>query len=513
VADRRVSFDRRRRRIYRGGLHLTQVGAEFSHRWSISWITSYTFDPGFFSTFLMPRLGEPPLNAVVLADFLKLAEVWGQVEVDDLRQLRGANRSYLVHPVSISGAFHPKTVFLANGKEGVLLVGSGNLGLRGMERGNEVFTRYESRHDADAGNFAVWRSWMSQIVGHANDPLLSARWADALGRAPWLSATEGASTFITNWRHPLVDALFAGVAAPVDALWLTAPFFDRDLAALRELLRRASPREVTLFLGRDTSVDGEALQAALRATDAKVSIRAYEPRDYVHAKLVAVYTGATARVLSGSANLSAPALLRAVTGGGHVNAEAGSLVELPAARAEALFLPPDHLAPAASDDLLLDLRFESVPTVTETSVQLFGAVRQESGFVTVSASPETAAVDLSDGSVTARVVGDRTETTWPELDGTTLVWLVRGGDAVSNRVPLADVHALAQALNEQTTPSERPADLDALDAQHPIGRLLADLHQAALFDVGEHPSTKRIEDLRAQNPEVDLEFWERLNRE
>lgn len=458
-------------------------------------------------------MGEPPLNAVVLADFHKLADAWRQIEPDDVRELRGANRSYLVHPLSVGGAFHPKTALLANGKEGVLLVGSGNLGLHGMERGNEVFARYESRREADAGNFGVWRSWANEIVEHAGDPLLSNRWADVLGRAPWLSTTRGASTFVTNWSRPLIEQLLDGIAAPVDALWLTAPFFDRDLAALRELLRRTSPGEITLFLGRETSVDGKRVQSVLRATDAKVTISLYEPRDYVHAKLIAIFEGSTARVLSGSANLSAPALLRAVRDGGHANAEAGSLVEMPAARAQALFVPPDHEVRAASDDLLLELQFKSDQTGTETPVHLVAAVRQASGFVFVTAKPATNGLALTDGSVTASIVGDRTDAKWPQPDGTALVWLVRGDEPVSNRVPLADAQALAQALNERTTPTDRPTDLDELDAQHPIGRLLADLHQAALFDVNEHPITKRIADLRVQNPEVDLAFWERLHRE
>lgn len=450
---------------------------------------------------------------MVLADIQKLTEAWASIEADDMRQLRGVNRSYLVHPVSVGGAFHPKTVFLANAKEGVLMVGSGNLGLRGMEWGNEVFARYESRADADRGSFGVWRSWMAHIVDHAANPLLSSRWADLLGRAPWLASATGAGSFVTNWDQPLMDQLVTLGTEPAEALWVTAPFFDRDLTAFRELLRRTSPREVTLFLGAETSVDGRRVQALLRETDATVTIRTYEPRDYVHAKLVAIFRGPIARLLSGSANLSAPALVRAVIGGGHVNAEAGSLVDLPTEVARAFFLPPGHESRIASDDLLLDLQFRRDPTATATSIQLLAAVRQGDGGVTISATPAPDEAFLTDGANRAPIVGTRTDGKWPALDGPALVWLQRAGDTLSNRVPLADANALAYALNERATPVERPADLDAIDAQHPIGRLLADLHQTALFDPAEHHATKQIEQRESENPEMDHEFWARLLRE
>ena len=488
---------------------MTQVGADFSPRWSVCWVTTYTFDPGFFATFLLPRLGERPRNVVVLADFVKLADAWAAIDPDDARDLRGANRTYLVHPVSLGGAFHPKTVLLANGKEGLLLVGSGNLGLHGMERGNEVFARFDSRDDA--APFAAWRVWISRIVDHAANPLLHGRWVRALETAAWLSGAPGPSRFVTNWERPLMDQLVGGVPSPADELWLTAPFFDRDLLALRELLQRARPRRVHLFVGDRTSVQGQQLSAVLRGADADVQIRRYEPHDFVHAKLLAVVADGRARLLSGSANLSAPALLHAVTDGGQVNAEAGTIVELQAERLEAVFIPPEHEAPIVAHEALSAYEFAADSTETVTPVQLVAAVRNDAGVVTVVSRPEGDGTSLTDGTTTLAVRGGRTDGGWP--DGSTLVWLVGDGEPVSNRVPLADARALADALNENQAGNDRPVDLHALDDAHPLGQLLLNLHQHALLDVGEHPTVQRIERLERDDTEANAGFWERLKRE
>jgi hypothetical protein len=487
-----------------------RVGSEFSRKWTACWITTYTFDPSFFGTFLLPRLGDPPLNVMVLADFQKLSEAWAQFDLDELHAVRAANRSYVLQPVQVGGAFHAKTVLLANAREGVLLVGSGNLGLHGVEQGNEVFSRFEWRDENQDAAFGAWRRWMDALVVHASDPLVSNRWSDLITvRAPWLTGIDGETGFVTNWHRPLVEALVQPYVDGCDELWATAPFYDASLGALREIIRRTRPGKVVVFVGAHTSVDGDRLRSLASELD-DFSIRRYEPFDYVHAKLVACLTGSTARLLSGSANLSAPALL-SVPGDAHANVEAGSIVELPRDRAEALFVPPDHEAVEAPPDLLLQLRFRPEPELPAPAIRLESAVRDRSGRIALRYEPTVEGLELTDGRQAIPVAGPSAADEFPDDDSPRLVWL--SGPAESNRVPLADARALANALNEASQPSDRPPDLDLLDLGHPIGRLLADLHQTALFDIDDSPVTQRINRLREQETDVDEPLLERLHRE
>src|SRR5438874_10396284 len=121
-----------------------RVASDFQGRWSCFWGTTYSLELELFDEYLFRRLGEPPLNATLLVDFNRLAKSLQMIGVEDSRLLRRVNRDYLLRGVGLaSGAFHPKTYFFANDKEGVLLVGSGNLTLRGIEEGHEVFARLE----------------------------------------------------------------------------------------------------------------------------------------------------------------------------------------------------------------------------------------------------------------------------------------------------------------------------------------------------------------------------------
>lgn len=489
-----------------------RIAADITARWSVCWATTYTFEPAFFESFLLKRLGDPPINSVVVADFIKLTQLWQTLDPRESR-LRTTNRRYLLRGAEIrGGAFHPKTLLLANKNTGVLFVGSGNLGLGGVEQGREVFTRFDSRTPADLPAFKSWRAWMSDVVTLVDDAALRARFADLMARASWLAGATAASGLVTNWRSPLVDQLFADNTRWTE-LHVTAPFFDSDLRALKELLKRAAPKRFVMYVGKDASVDGRRLVELVRQAAPKTATYTFEPSTYVHAKIVAIVRGQRARVLSGSPNLSGPALLGTVMAG-NANAEVGVITEMSSEDAVGLFTPPSLEIVPIAESSLRKLRMESEPTTTMAEVHLMSAVQGSDGFVTVGADQVPAHALLTDGTSTVPLRATRTAGPFPVAEGAVLVWLTRADSSVvSNRVPLDDQVALARSLQESRPSDDRPPDLDALDVQHPMGRLLAELHQTALFEIDTSPAARRVASLVEESSEDTSEFWDRYLKE
>ena len=185
-----------------------------SASWTVCWATTYTFEPAFYDVEILRRLGDPPLNAVVLADDLRLARALDEMAGLDAAEqwsLRHANRTYLLRTVRLpGGVFHPKTILVGNRKHGRLLVGSGNIGFAGLDRGREVFHESDSADPDDAPSFASYRSWMDRIVSYVDDGLLRHRWLALHGELPWLGANADGARFLHNWSTPIVDQLVAG---------------------------------------------------------------------------------------------------------------------------------------------------------------------------------------------------------------------------------------------------------------------------------------------------------------
>jgi hypothetical protein len=500
-----------------------KIAAVFSAaRWRACWATTYTFEPSFFESFLLRRLGEPPWNAVLLGDAARLSDTWAEIG-DDAWRVPGLNHRYLVRGVNVpGGAFHAKTVLFGNDRRGVLLVGSGNIGLAGLESGQEFYARFDL--EDDPGAFAAWRRWMGDLVGRVDDPLLRSRWADLHGRLPWLGTTADTPTaFETNADRPLIDSFLAGLTVPVDELHVTAPFFDHRLDALRRLVRETRPSRLVVYVGDGVSVDGPLLAAALDEMGVATEILAYRlpPRGvpvYVHAKAIAAITGAAARIMTGSANLSGPALLRTAWATG-ANVEAATIEDASADAVRALFAPDGRLEVVPLEPAeLRGLTLATMAAGGGYEVNLVAATRRPDGFVDcwVEGTHPRPLV-LSDGATSVGISGGRTVSPFAESEATQFVWLAaETGEALSNRVPIDEVMSLDRMLvAQESTARDRPRDLDALDVHHPLGRILFELHQAAMFDVDDTPAAERVasggsSETRAEDAE---EFWARFFRE
>lgn len=490
-----------------------RVAREFQGRWSCFWATSYTLELELFDEYLFRRLGEPPLNATLLVDFRRLATSLGKLGSEDARRLQRANRDYLLRGLPIGGSFHPKTYFFGNTKEGALLVGSGNLTLRGIEEGHELFARLDSRESGDLASIRGWRDWMDAIVDRASDREVNYRWLDLKQRVPWLDGPADESHFVSNLRQSLLDQLAAPLAAPVDELHVLAPYYDRQGNALRTLLDRMRPRQLDIYVGARTSVDGAALARLLGESDARVSVRSFEPHEFVHAKLIGVVAGEMGRLLSGSANLSQAALIASLASEPWANVEAGLLIDaVPTVVRDAFTSSRLELCDASLDQVA-ELEFEAEEEGAQPPLLLRAAKLLDDGRVEVAldgALPTETMVTA--GLAPQPLAGDRSEGRLALPDGGALVWLCDAvGSLLSNRVPLDEPARLRGWLEERTSGGDRPRELDATDYDTPVGRMLLYLHERCIFDIEETSAATRARRLANEDAAETDGSWDFLD--
>ncbi len=491
---------------------------------SAMWATTYSVDLSLFNEFLLPRLGDPPLNVVVLADHRRLTAGLDRLPADAVDTLTAVNRRWLLRGVRPGGqAFHPKTYLTVAGTRVTLLVGSGNLSMTGLDRGNEVFTTFRSGTPVGDAAIGTWRTWIHRVVGLVDDTTLAQRLVDLNTRLPPQPAgtPQTYSPLLHNLDTPIAaqfkTALTAQAPSDIDELLLSAPYYDDGAEAVGQLLTDLRPRRVRVFLTKATSVNGNRLKERLIASGAPTDVLMYQPDEFVHAKLIGAVAGDQGWLLSGSANLSRAALTRTVGHSGNV--EVAVLTQLTADEVRAVFTPPDTTAVAANLDHLGSWSFRSEPEPAAPSVRLISAAANGDGRVEVASEPKAQPGwlldDLTHRQPLTRDTSGRAVTAGP-LHGR-LVRLVDANDSVlSNQVVVDDPTALAAALTATARPSvDLPDGLVTGDLDSPLGTMLAWLHRNLVMEVSDRPTSTSVGGVTAdeETEQGNDDLWVRLERE
>jgi hypothetical protein len=489
------------------------------------WITSYSFGLRLFDQYVLRMVSQSPLNAVVLADREKLAEVWRNLPEGEEYLAKQAGRRYLLRGVSSAGggAFHPKTYLFARAKGATLLVGSGNLSRGGIDRGHEVFASFDSDRPADLPTMRAWAEWMARLVEQEDDAILARRWLALREESPWMTGSREGSVLLTNDQEPMIEQLVARLRDRVAELHVTAPFFDREAAALRELIRRCSPECVELYVGAGVNVHGPALAAALDETGS-MRVRRYEPHSFVHAKLIGAVEGdGRGLLLAGSPNLSAAALLGVCTEAGGGNWEAAVLREGTGEQVREAFEGDPRLSLAElSREHVEAFEFEEDERPAAAGAHLRSAIWRDDGRIAISCSalaglPADAVMAWAGGSQTAALDGQGV--TVEPLTGREplplLVWLAAAdGDAFTNKVPVDDPAALEETLlGNRKRQDTRPAELQGIE-DAPLIRIALWANDKFIFDLDREPAFHRAQDaIEAEEVEEASDFWERYAKE
>ena len=109
-----------------------------SKGYSIALFTTFNFEIEFFERAILGRLYDNGIRKVSL--FVDADEFEKSLKsIDATRANISLGKKYIVSPVSIHGAFHPKMVLLLGERKAKLIVASSNITTNGYEKHNEVY--------------------------------------------------------------------------------------------------------------------------------------------------------------------------------------------------------------------------------------------------------------------------------------------------------------------------------------------------------------------------------------
>lgn len=490
----------------------------FDRRRTAFWATTYTFEPGLFDEFFFRRIGEPPLNANILADASRLEALWSDWQAEPWR-LGRINRDYLVRPVRLpAGAFHAKTYLLAGKTSAVLLVGSGNLSINGMLEGKEVFCEFSTATSEGSAAIAAWGEWMDDLITQHGDDALRERWIHFINSASWFPKDSSGSPFIHNLQSSIHEQLITASQKPVDELHILAPFYDAECTAIARLLHDLRPSRLDLYLPHEVSVDGTRLAEILADSSSDISIHGFDRQEFVHAKLFGCISGNEAVLLSGSANCSRPALL---TTADHGNAEVGVLARTTPDVVRNAFLPKDWNLVSIDQDAIREITLRRQETTSGSwPVRLQTARLERNGHVTVqfesigSQVVDTVMIDGDPFTLSDSKTADPLDSNHSPV----FAWLADSHNTqISNSVPVDHAERLAMWLQDRAQSSDQPSELYASDVETEIGEMLEALNRGFIFDIDEVLASAGRGSV---GPEVEQEgedaasaFWEAFDPE
>lgn len=496
----------------------------FSVNTSAFWATTYNIDLTLFSEFLLSRLGDPPLNVVVLSDQTRLDSSLKRIPRDNVDTLSSVNKKWLLRGILPgTGSFHPKSYLSVTGKRVKLLVGSGNLSSNGINEGHEVFTVFHSGTLVGDAAISIWVDWMYRLIELVGDTTLAGRFQHLKNLLPSLPTTAVFKPLLFNLETPITDQFISIIKSEstneIDELLVTAPFFDGQAIALSRLLNDLHPNRVKIFLNNTTSVNGECLREVLEKSRATIEVIGYKPDVFVHAKLIGVIATGKTWLLSGSANLSQAALTQIPSHGGNIELAVLSRPEVNTITD--FFIPPGLTVSVQNIDYLNILKHADIEDDDGvSSIHLVCAILLTDGRIEIRvASPAQSDWFLDDlfDQMQLLVKSESILVTSGPLTGRLVRIINEDKDTISNQVIVDDSNALESILTDKPEHSrnELPPELTSGDLDTPLGKALVWLNQNLIMDVSERltkipQNGLNIEEVGNQE---DDDLWQRLEKE
>lgn len=280
-----------------------------SKNYEIALMTTFNFDISFFEKSILNLLYNNNINKISL--FVDLKELERALSVINEAEI---GKKYLVSPVNISGAFHPKIILLIGFNRAKVFISSANLTTSGYYTNNEIFNvfEYNEQHPEcmkiikDAVEFLKKLNeksyYKDESVFEKIDTLLN------LNRV----VQNDELSLIHNLDKSILEQV-KNTISNVKKIDIAVPYYDNQLEALKAIHDAYPEAEITLYLQNKKC---KFAKEKIKDFDFIKRINVYET--LIHKKSKAFYHGKIFRfktenesfILYGSANCTKSALLK-----------------------------------------------------------------------------------------------------------------------------------------------------------------------------------------------------------
>lgn len=238
---------------------LGMIGAEKYHSCIC---TTYSFDFLYFEMKVMRALGGAGVqNVTVLVD----GKYYGTLMEQPTLQEHAINNRYALYPIFSTGIFHPKIMMLFGKKEGLLIIGSGNLTSSGLGGNDEIWGafHFSSVNPQHAGLLKLAWTYLQSFTSKAKGvvQLKTGEWIER--NTSWLSELPNVTygemfsygkgqSLTLLWQQKslrLYEQIRNNIAGKtVEEITVISPYYDKDGLILERYAADYVPKNVKVVM-------------------------------------------------------------------------------------------------------------------------------------------------------------------------------------------------------------------------------------------------------------------------
>lgn len=296
--------------------------------YDIALMTTFNFEVGFFERAVLNRLYAKDVKTVSL--FVDAREFTAALnEFNALNNGSHMGRKYMVTPVKMDGAFHPKVILMLGEKKARLFVGSANVKTSGFATNNEVFNfiDYDADHPeyldviVDAINFF---DEINEISYKLDNAVIKA----AKEYIYYHKAERNNKAFLLhNMKQSIIEQVRNIVSEDVEDIQIAVPYYDKELKALQQIKDAYPGADIKLYIQNKSSTFPVDYNKKHNIADTIKVFSGFKDNstsssgNFYHGKLFLIRTKEQSYVLYGSTNCTLSALAKTHADGGNVECD------------------------------------------------------------------------------------------------------------------------------------------------------------------------------------------------
>lgn len=292
----------------------------YSKGYSIALLTTFNFEISYFERVILNSLYDKNIrNIELFVDADELEKAISENINNDL------NKKYIVNPIRINSAFHPKVVLLLGEEKAKLIVSSANIKSSGYTLNNEIYNVFEyNKENIDNLNLindAITFFEKLNTMAYYQDTKIFNKINDLIYRHRKSDNNE--IKLIQNLESSVINQLKDIITDKVESIDIAVPYYDNELLAYKDLSETFECSNINLYLQNGLStfpIDYNNANGIVASDKLNIylKLKSNGKKNFYHGKVFRINTKNSSYILYGSSNCTLSALSKTYHDGGNI---------------------------------------------------------------------------------------------------------------------------------------------------------------------------------------------------